>query len=219
MPYTTWSVYGGPDHMHYSSLRQINRGNVSQLQVAWRFDTHDEFEGSEMECNPIIVNGVLFATSPKLRVLALDAATGKLKWAFDPYKGKRVISKMRNRGLSFWESEDRSDQRIYVAADQYMYALDARTGNPVKSFGDNGRIDLSSGLGRDATGLTISATSPPAIYHNLLIVGTIVSEALPALPGDIRAYDTRTGKVEWTFHTIPHPGEFGYDTWPRDAWQ
>jgi quinoprotein glucose dehydrogenase len=218
-PYTTWSVYGGPDHMHYSSLRQINRSNVSQLLVAWRFDTHDEFEGSEMECTPIVVNGVLFATSPKLKVLALDAANGTLKWTFDPYKGKRVVSKMRNRGLSFWSSEDGSDQRIYVAADQYLYALDARTGNPVKNFGDNGRIDLSNDLGRDATGLTISATSPPAVYHNLLIVGTIVSEALPALPGDIRAYDTRTGKLKWTFHTIPHPGEFGYDTWPRDAWQ
>lgn len=214
-----WSVYGGDaGHIHYSDLKQINRGNVSQLQVAWRFDSHDEFPGSEIECSPIVVDGVLFATTPKLRVVALDASNGRVKWSFYPNEGHRVLSKMRNRGLTYWRSADGSDQRIYVAVRQYMYSLDARTGQPVKAFGDNGRIDLSSDLGRDPAGLLISATSPPATYKDLLIVGTIVSETLPALPGDIRAYDTRTGKLKWSFHTIPHPGEFGYETWPKDAW-
>ncbi|MGA8597710.1 MAG: PQQ-binding-like beta-propeller repeat protein [Bryobacteraceae bacterium] len=204
---------------HYSALTQINRGNVSQLQVAWRFDSHDEFPGSEMECNPIVIDGVLFATTPKLRVVALDASNGQTKWSFDPNQGHRALSKMRNRGVAYWRSADGEDQRIYVAVRQYMYALDARNGQPVKEFGDNGRIDLSSDLGRDPAGLLISATSPPAVYKDLLIVGTIVSETLPALPGDIRAYDTRTGKLKWSFHTIPHPGEFGYETWPPDAWK
>lgn len=218
--YTSWPVYGGSsDNIHYSTLKQINRENASRLQVAWRFDSHDEFAGSEIECNPVVVNGTLYATTPKLKVVALDAATGRLKWTFDASEGHRVLSKMRNRGVTYWRSADASDQRIYVAVRQYMYSLDALTGRPVKQFGDNGRIDLSNDLGRDPTGLSISATSPPAVYKNLLIVGAIVSETLPALPGDIRAYDTRTGKLQWTFHTIPHPGEFGYDTWPPNAWK
>jgi quinoprotein glucose dehydrogenase len=209
----------GAGNAHYSTLTQINRDNVSRLQVVWRFDSHDEFPGSEIECHPIVIDGVLFATTPKLRVVALDASNGRLKWSFDPNQGHRVLSKMRNRGLAYWRAADGSDQRIYVAARQYMYALDARTGQPVKGFGDNGRIDLSSDLGRDPTGLSISATSPPAVYKDSLIVGTIVSETLPALPGDIRAYDSRTGRLKWSFHTIPHPGEFGYETWPPDAWK
>ena len=218
--YRTWAAYGGgPDNIHYSSLAQINRKNVSQLQVAWTFDTGDAFPGSEMECNPIVVNGVLFATTPKLRVIALDAATGVQKWSFDPNQGRRILTKMRNRGVAYWDDGAGAGKRIFYAVRQYMYALNADTGQPIPGFGDEGKIDLRRDLGRDPAQLFVSDTSPPLIYKDLLIVGSIVPETLPAGPGDIRAYDVRTGKLRWSFHTIPHPGEFGYDTWPRDAWQ
>lgn len=216
--YREWKVYGGgPDSIRYSTLDQINRKNVRSLEVAWTFDTGDAFTGSEMQCNPIIINGVLYATTPKLRVIALDAATGKLRWSFDPNEGRKVIGKARNRGLTYWE--DGQDERIYVAALHFLYALDARTGKLVRDFGDSGRVDLRKGLGRAPQEITISATTPGVIYKDLLILGSIVSEALPAAPGDIRAFDVRTGKMRWIFHSIPHPGEFGYETWPKEAWK
>ncbi|MBV9498385.1 MAG: PQQ-binding-like beta-propeller repeat protein [Acidobacteriaceae bacterium] len=214
-----WPVYGGaPDNIHYSTLKQINRKNVKDLQVVWTFDTGDAFPGSEMECNPIIVNGILYATTPKLRVIALDAGTGKPKWSFDPNEGRRVSSKMRNRGVAYWEGSN-SDKRIYLTIRQYLYALNAETGEPVTEFGDKGKIDLRCDLGRDPAQLFVSDTSPAIVYKDSLIVGSIVPETLPAAPGDIRAYDARTGKLRWSFHTIPHPGEYGYETWPKDAWQ
>jgi quinoprotein glucose dehydrogenase len=208
---TDWPRYGGdPGNTRYSPLTQINRGNVSRLRVAWSFDTGDAFDGSEMQCQPIVVHGVLYATTPKLRVIALDAGTGKLLWQFDPNAANQVIGKSRNRGLSYWESG--SDRRIFVAAREYLYALDANTGKPLW------KADLREGLGRDVASMSISATSPGIVFRDLLIMGSIVNETLPAAPGDIRAFDVRTGKVRWTFHTIPHPGEFGYETWPKDAW-
>ncbi len=215
-----WPGYGGgPQNTHYSTLSQINKDNVRQLQVAWTYDAGDAFQGSEMECNPIVVGGVLFATTPKLRVIALDAATGKLKWSFDPNEGRRVFTKMRNRGVTYWADEDGRNKRIFMVARQYLYALDAATGKPVSAFGQNGRLDLRCDLGRDPAQQFVSNTSPPLVYKDVLITGSIVAETLPASPGDVRAYDARTGKLRWSFHTIPHPGEFGYETWPKDAWQ
>lgn len=217
-PYREWTVYGGgPDSIRYSTLDQINRDNVARLRVAWTYDTGDAFPDSEMESNPIIVNGLLYATTPKLRLIALDAATGKLRWSFDPHQGERAFGKARNRGVTYWSGG--ADQRIFLAASHWLYALDARTGAPIGAFGEDGRVDLRLGLGRPAEEMSISATSPGIVYKDLLIMGSSVSETLPASPGDIRAYDVRTGKIRWTFHTIPHPGEFGYDTWPKDAWQ
>lgn len=216
----SWPTYGGgPENIHYSSLKQINRRNVSHLRVAWTFDTGDAFPGSEMECNPIVVDDTLFATTPKLRLIALDAATGKLKWSFDPNHGHRVLTKMRNRGVTYWDGGAQSGKRVFFAARQYLYAIDAATGNVVSTFGDDGRIDLRRDLDRDPAEMFVSATSPPLIYKDLLIVGSIVSETLPASPGDVRAYDCRSGKLRWSFHTIPHPGEFGYETWPPNAWK
>ena len=213
-----WPVYGGgPEQIHYSALDQINRSNVNRLKLAWRFDSGDEFPESEMECSPIIVDGVLYATTPKLRVIALDAATGKLLWSFNPFEGEKITEKVRNRGLTVW-GEGR-EGRIFVPARQYLYALDAATGKPIPSFGQGGRVDLREGLGRDPQTLSVSSTSPGIVYKDLLIMGSIVPEDLPSAPGDIRAYDVRTGKIRWSFHTIPHPGEFGYDTWPKDAWK
>ena len=214
---TGWPAYGGnAEGTRYSSLKQIHRGNVAQLKVAWTYDTGDAFPDSEMECQPIVVDGVLYATTPKLRLIALDAATGKLLWQFDPFGGKGEIGKKRNRGVTYWASG--ADHRIFFAAAYYLYAVNASTGKPVASFGDNGRVDLRQGLGREVEGMSIGATSPGIIYKDLLILGSICNETLPAAPGDIRAFDTRTGAVRWQFHTLPHPGEPGYETWPKDAW-
>jgi quinoprotein glucose dehydrogenase len=218
--HATWSVYGGgPDNTHYSSLKQINRENVKQLQVAWTFDTGDASPGSEMECNPIIVDGTLYATTPRSNVVALDAATGTLRWRFDPWDKQPfpfLYSKVRNRGVTYWS--DGSDRRVFVAARQNLYALNADTGKPIESFGDAGHLDLRDDLGRDAKNW-VTMTTPGVVYKDLLIIGSSMAETLPDSPGDIRAYDVRSGKLRWTFHTIPHPGEFGYDTWPKDAWQ
>lgn len=219
--YTTWSTYGGdPGGTHYSALKQINRKNVVRLQVAWTYDSHDAFPGSEIECNPIVVDGVLYASTPKLRVVALDAATGAEKWSFDPNRGNKAVTKMRNRGLTYWDDGAGGSKRIFFAVRQYMYAIDANTGQVVPSFGDEGKIDLRRDLGRDPVLQSVTETSPPIVYKDLLILGSSVAETLPASPGDIRAYDARTGELRWSFHTIPHPGEFGYDTWRQpDAWQ
>lgn len=214
-----WRVYsGGPDSIHYSSLTQINRSNVKQLQVAWTFDAGDASPGSEMECNPIVVNGVLYATTARANVIALDAASGKLRWRFDPagWEHIRLIgSKIRTRGVTYWS--DGKDERIFSAARQYLYSLDAQTGKPAESFGTAGRIDLRDDLGRDARDW-VTMTSPGIVHKDLLIIGGAVSETLPAALGDIRAYDVHTGKLRWSFHTVPRPGQFGYDTWPKDAW-
>ena len=211
-----WSVYsGGADSTHYSPLVQINRKNVSQLQVAWTYDAADAFPDSEMECNPIIVNGVLYATTAKLNVIALDAATGKLLWRFEPNRNDPVTAKMRSRGVTYW-SDGNKDQRVLFAVRQHLYALDAATGNLIKTFGDGGRIDLRDNLGREPK-MWATMTSPGIIYKDVLIVGSALAETLPTPPGDIRAYNVRTGELRWSFHSIPHPGEFGYDTWPKDA--
>lgn len=216
--YRSWRAPGGgPESIRYSSLKQIDRANVHKLQVAWKFDTGDEFQGSELQCNPIVVDGILYATTPKLRVLALDAATGKLRWKWDPDGGRDIRQKRRNRGLVYWSDGD--DKRIFVAVGPYLHALHAATGELIRSFGNNGRVDLREGLGRDPEKLNVSAPSPGVAYKDMLILGSMVPEGLPSAPGDIRAFDARTGKIRWSFHTIPHPGEFGYETWPKDAWQ
>ncbi|HWC76432.1 MAG TPA: PQQ-binding-like beta-propeller repeat protein [Blastocatellia bacterium] len=217
-PYQEWRQFGGgADNIHYSTLTQINRENVRNLRVAWTYETGDAFPGSEMQCNPIIIDGVLYATSPSLRVIALEADTGKLKWSFDPNAGQKAPGKMRNRGLTYWSSG--TDKRIFVAFRHWLYALDAGTGRPVESFGKEGRVDLREGLGREPTTLSVGLTTPGVVYQDRLIVGSIVSEGLPAAPGHIRAYDVRTGRIRWIFRTIPQPGEIGYQSWPRDAWQ
>jgi len=209
-----WPVYGGRDeHTHYTTLAQITPANVRQLAVAWTYETRDEFAGSEMQTNPVVVGGVLYGTSPKLRVFALDAATGKELWSFDPNNGKPPTSRIRHRGVVV------TGDRLIFNFRNRLYALDRRTGRPIPSFGDSGWVDLRAGLGRPVEGLSVSASTPGIVFENLLIMGSTVPEALPSAPGDIRAYDTRTGKLTWSFHTIPHPGEPGYETWPSDAWK
>jgi quinoprotein glucose dehydrogenase len=213
-----WRIFGGdPDNTHYSTLSQIDRRNVQRLEIAWVHDTGDAFPNSEMQCNPIIIDGVLFATTPKLRAIALDAATGKEIWSFNADPARKNFGKMRNRGVTYWAEGE--DKRIFFVYRHFLYALDARTGKPVGGFGENGRVDLREGLGRDPREVTITVSSPGVVYKDLLLMGSLVSEALPSAPGHIRAFDVRTGKQRWIFRTIPAPGEFGYDTWPPDAHQ
>jgi len=206
-----WPIYGGtPENNHYSSLSQINRENVKQLQVAWSYDTG---ESGGLQTSPIIVAGVLYAYSPSQKVIALNAATGTLLWKFDP----TVHGWQPARGLAYWS--DGKEKRILAGVMNGVYALDADTGKPIPTFGDKGRIDLRKDLGREPETQSIALTSPGVVYKDLLIIGGRNPETLPAPPGDIRAYSVRTGKLAWSFHTIPHPGEFGYDTWPKDAWK
>lgn len=210
-----WPVYQGSDaKTHYTTLAQITPANVATLKEAWRYDTKDAFEGSEMQSNPVVQGGVLYAMSPKQRAFALDAATGRELWSFDPTGGKFTGPRIRYRGVVV------HDGRFYFNYRYRLFSLDAKTGQPSPGWGnDSGWVDLREGLGRPAQGLSVSASTPGAVYRDMLIVGTSVPEALPSAPGDIRAYDVKTGAIRWSFHTIPHPGEFGYDTWPSDAWK
>jgi len=207
-----WSAYGGaPENNHYSKLAQINRSNVKRLAVAWSFDTQED---GVLQASPIVVAGVLYGLTPTQKVFALDAVTGKLLWKFD----SGIRGTQPDRGLSYWA--DGKDKRILVGVMNFLYALDAATGKPILGFGAQGRIDLRENLGRGpATSQSIVLSSPGIVYKDLLIVGGRNPETLPAPPGDIRAFDVRTGKLRWSFHTIPHPGEFGYDTWPPNAWK
>ncbi len=207
--HSDWTVYGGRQGMRYSPLDQIDLENVKDLRVAWSFDTG---EAGGLQTQPLMVDGVLYANTPSQKVIALDATTGAKRWIFD----SGLIDRSPNRGVTYWS--DGQQARIFASVSSYVYALDAATGQPVDAFGTNGRIDLREGLGRDPETLSVGLSTPGVVYKNLLIIGSRTSERLPAAPGDIRAYDTRTGALRWSFHTIPHPGEFGYDTWPADAW-
>jgi glucose dehydrogenase len=206
-----WPVYnGGPGADHYSGLAQINRTNVHLLKVAWSFDTG---EIGNLEDNPLIVGSTLYAYTPTGKVVALDAATGKLRWKFNP----GINSTQPERGVTYWT--DGKQHRIFAGVLNFLYCLDARTGRPIPSFGEAGRIDLRKGLGGDYRVQTVVLTTPGILYKDMLIVGGRNPETHPAPPGDVRAFDVRTGKLRWTFHTIPHPSEPGYETWPPGAWK
>ncbi len=206
-----WTVYnGGPDGDHYSRLTQINRANVHRLKIAWSFDTS---ETGVLEDNPLIVGRVLYAYTQSQKVVALDAATGKLKWKFD----SGIKGTQPTRGVTYWT--DGTQRRIFAAVMHFLYCLDADTGQPIASFGEGGRVDLRKDLRGDFELQSIALTSPGIIYKDLIIVGGRNPETHPAPPGDIHAYDVRTGKLRWSFHTIPHPGEAGYETWPDGAWK
>ncbi|MEP7251618.1 MAG: PQQ-binding-like beta-propeller repeat protein [Ginsengibacter sp.] len=222
--YTTWSNYkGSPGSIQYSSLTQIDTSNVKDLQIAWEYHSGgaDTIHQSQIQCNPIIVNGVLYGTNPELKLFAIDASTGKEKWMFNPFdsldSNKRTFFNMNNcRGVSYW-SDGKDDKRIYYSAGSYLHSINAETGKPEMAFGDSGKIDLHTGLDRDVADLFVTATSPPAIYKDLVIACARVDEGQHAAPGHIRAFDARTGERKWIFHTIPFPGEFGYNTWDDKA--
>src|SRR6476660_1947417 len=208
---TDWPIYnGGVDGDHYSKLTQINRANVHLLKQAWTFDTGEK---GGMQTNPLIVGRTMYGYTPSTKVVALDAATGKLRWKFD----SGIVAGQPARGVTYWA--DGKQGRVFAAVMNYLFCLDADTGKPVTSFGDNGHIDLRKGLPGDPSALSIALTTPGIIYKDLIIVGGREPEAHPAPPGNIQAFDLRTGKLRWVFHTIPLPGEPGYETWPPDAWK
>ena len=208
-----WSMHGGADNIRFSPLTQINRSNIAQLQVAWTYDSRDSFPGSEMQSHPVIVEGVLFATTPTLKVVAVDAATGIERWRFDPSGGTGSRGRFRHRGVTVHKD------RVFVTYRNYLWAVDRRSGTPIESFGSGGRIDLREGFGKPVERVTVSASTPGAVFDDVLIIGSSVPETLPGTPGHIRAFDVGTGKQRWIFHTIPQPGEFGYDTWPKNSYQ
>jgi quinoprotein glucose dehydrogenase len=226
--YNGWlQAHGNADGNKYSSLTQIDTSNVTQLEVAWEFHTGDADTAahSQIQCNPIIVNGILYATSPMLKLFAIDAATGKQLWGYNPFDStadnKATRSNLNNnRGVTYW-TDGKDDERIFYTAGSLMHCVNARTGKLINSFGKDGKIDLHEGLEmQDVANLFITSTSPPSVYKDLLLTGTRVSEGMDAAPGDIRAFDTRTGKLVWSFHTIPHAGEPGHETWDNpDAWK
>ena len=222
--FQSWETYGGdPGNTHYSALQQINGNTVARLSLAWQYNSAKGAglpDSSELQVNPIIVDGVLYGRNPLYNVFALEAASGKELWTHQPAIAHVGMNNMR--GLTYWRGEVPGkglEQRILFTTGHYLFALSARDGRPVTSFGDKGKVDLREGLGRDIKQLSINAPSPGVIFEDLIIMGSAVTETAGAAPGDIRAYDVRSGKLAWTFHTIPHPGEVGYDSWPADAWR
>jgi quinoprotein glucose dehydrogenase len=212
VPDKGWETYNGDNHnSHYSPLTQINTKNVARMRTAWRFDAG---ESGGLQTNPLVVGGTLYAYTTKLQVIALNAESGKLLWKFNP----GVESNQPSRGLTLWGKGKQA--RLFAYVVNYVYALDPATGELIHDFGDHGRIDLRQNLGSaDFTSLSVAATTPGVVFRDLLIIGFRTSETKPAARGDVRAYDVRTGKLRWSFHTIPHPGEAGYDTWPAGAWE
>ncbi len=205
--YRNWAGYGGgPEQIRYSSLNQINKANVKQLEVAWTFDTG---EPGAIQTQPIVVDGVLYGYTPSHKTFAVNAATGGTLWTFD----SGIRGNGPNRAVMYWSSGQ--DKRIFSAVGNFIYALDATTGKTIPTFGKEGRIDLRENLGRDPETQGVRLTSPGVIYKDLMIVGGRVGESLPTSPGDIRAYDVKSGAFRWSFHTIPHPGEPGFETWPK----
>ncbi|MGK2861385.1 MAG: pyrroloquinoline quinone-dependent dehydrogenase [Chitinophagaceae bacterium] len=229
--HSDWPAYAGnKDGNRYSTVDQINPENVSTLAVAWTFSSADKDTGnrSQIQCNPIMVDGILYGVSPWSKLLALDAATGNMKWQFHPSmidaEGINNPSSFYKvmRGVMYWQSEDGKQKRIFYSPGSKIYAINALDGKPIKSFGGRGYIDLTENVDREPGTYNpyIAGTTPGVIYKNSLIISGRVLETADAAPGDIRAFDVITGALKWTFHTIPHPGEKGYETWPdKDAWK
>lgn len=226
-----YPVYGGDKAGNrYSPLDQINTSNVNNLQIAWMYnaaevpDPNDSMppRPKQIQCQPIVVNGVLYGTTSDLNLFALNAGTGKQLWKFEPSKdGKRYNVINVNRGVAYWTNGE--DKRILYSAGSNLFCVNANDGKLVKGFGQNGVVDLHEGLApdsdHDVSQLSVTANTPGIVYKNILIIGSAVPESGDAAPGNIRAFDILTGKLKWVFHTVPRPSEFGYDTWPKDAWK
>lgn len=214
-----WACYlGDAASSQYSPLDQLNTQNVSQLKLAWTYDggeAHKE-NRSQIQCNPLVIEGVVYATTATMKLVALDGRSGDKLWTYDPYEvGFNNFGMGVNRGLVWYENGDAD--RLFYASGQYLRAINPKDGTLISSFGDEGSIDLQLGLGEDEN-LSVLANTPGIIYKDLLIMGGRVSESTGAAPGHIRAFNVQTGELAWIFHTIPKPGEFGYETWPEDAY-
>ena len=221
--YHTWTIYrGDPGSNAYSGLAEINKENAGFLELAWTYSAKDDSVSSSrasIQCNPIIVDDILYGTSATLKVFALDAATGRQIWQYDPADintFQRVTG--NNRGLTYWERGD--DKRLFYAVQHKLVAINANTGKLISGFGEEGMVDLRVGLDREFDeDAYITNTSPGVIYQDLIIMGSSVHESYGSLPGHIRAYNVLSGEIEWIFHTIPYPGEYGYDTWPEQYYK
>ncbi|MGA9716648.1 MAG: pyrroloquinoline quinone-dependent dehydrogenase [Acidobacteriaceae bacterium] len=214
-PHASWRAYGGAeDGAQYSSLKQVNRDNVMRLKPMWTASTGD---GAVYAFNPLVIGDTLYALAERDHILALDATTGNQKWSHSIDAKTQLLT---NRGLTYWQSKNGSDARLIFAADNLLQEIDARTGKAIDSFGKEGHVDLREGLDRDPDSLTlVQSYNPGRIFEKLILVGSATNEEYHSGPGDIRAYDVVSGRLVWSFHTIPHPGEIGYDTWPKDAWK
>jgi quinoprotein glucose dehydrogenase len=208
----TWKDYGGgPDNARFSSLSEITRTNLNRLELAWTYPTRDNVS---YVFGPVVVDNVIYVLARNNSLVALDATTGQEIWVHENLAG------MAPRGINYWESKDRSDRRLLYQRNNYLEALDARTGLSILSFGNRGAVHLREGLGRDVTTVgRVQSPNPGKIFENLILLGSAPGEQYLAAPGDLRAYDVVSGKLAWQFHTVPHPGEFGYDTWPPDAYK
>jgi glucose dehydrogenase len=212
MPHTTWRDYAGSsDASQYSALSQINRSNVGTLQVAWKYSTGDP---NNYLFNPVVVDNMMYVLAKNNSIVALDAATGKEIWVHENPRGR-----ITTRGINYWESRDRSERRLLYSNNNLLQAIDAQTGKSITTFGAGGFVDLREGLGRDPAKISVQSATPGRVFEDLIVVGSATNQEYESAPGDVRAYDVRSGKLVWTFHTIPHAGEFGYDTWPKDAWK
>lgn len=222
-----WPSYGGdPGGTKYSALKQVNRGNVSKLRVAWTYHTGDISDGSKwpprsaFEATPLVIDGVMYFTTPFSRLIALDAETGRELWNFDPKIDKsRPENLFINRGAAYWT--DGKQKRIFLGTlDGRLFSIVAETGKPDDSFGKAGWIDLRPGVAEKFPEKIYGMTSPPAVYKNLVICGSLTADGAPQGPaGDVRAWDARSGKQAWVFHTVAQKGEYGNDTWQDDSWK
>ncbi len=227
-----WRFYGhDPGGMRFSPLTQINRSNVQRLQRAWTYDASRNSNNQSariepFEATPLMVNGVLYFTTPAGSAIAIDAETGKEIWVFDPFSDESGTRRhMPSRGVAYWKEstsgEHNFNARIfYATVDGRLLALDAQNGKPSPSFGNSGAVDLRQGVADNWPKGRIEMTSPPAIYKDLVITGSQLQEFPSKGPsGAIRAFDVRTGKLVWRFDTVPGPGQTGHDTWDGDSWK
>ena len=203
-----WRDYaGGPDSSRFVAAKQITKDNVRQLQVAWTY------AAGQTDFNPLVVRGVIYGLGANGSFVALDAATGKELWSHKAVQG------FNGRGVNYWESKDGTDRRLIFSTNNFLREIDARTGEAIPSFGVDGRVDLRVGLDRDPSTINQQSRIPGRVFENLIILGSATNQEYASAPGDIRAFDVLTGARVWTFHTVPRPGELGYDTWPEDAWK
>jgi quinoprotein glucose dehydrogenase len=222
-----WPYYGGDSGgMKYSSLKQITPSNVAKLQVAWTFHTGEVSDGktrptrSAFEATPLVIDGVMYLTTPFNRLIALDPETGRQLWAFDPkLDPDKTYNLFINRGSAYW-TDGKAKRILYGTLDARLFSIDAVTGEPDTSFGDRGVVNLRTGVGEKFPQRGMGMTSPPAVYKNIVICGSLVSDGEPQGPaGDVRGFDVRTGRLVWQFHTVARAGEFGNDTWQGDSWK
>jgi quinoprotein glucose dehydrogenase len=226
-----WPVYGhDPGGMRYSPLDQINTTNVARLKRAWTYHTGEVAPGPPgprgqrqvaFEATPLVIANTLYFSTPANRVIALEADTGRELWRYDPHAAFGNVKSRQHRGVAYWPGDRAHPPRIlFGTLDARLIALDARTGQPVPGFGKEGQVDLRAGVAGAFPKSVYGVTSPPAIFRDLVIVGSEVPEGPGLGPaGDIRAFNVRTGELVWTFHTVPRPGEPGHETWEGESWK